>query len=279
MKRFYENKNFRLKISQDFNAESPREWDNLGKMVCWHRRYNLGDKHDYPDLETFWESLAAEVGLEVKVDWDEEQIKEINSKVIILPLYLYDHGGITMNTGGFNYPWDSGQVGWIYCTKEKFRKETGYMEDELFNPDPHRNPKQGEHVRIKGHENKDWGKILSIDSQQSGIQVVVDFDYNKIPSARKLDNIVTVPLTDIVEVMANRAQEMLIDEVKTYNQYLTSDVYSFTFSSKRRCGECGHVHFHTIDSASGFYGRESLLDEIKDYLGNEYAEVLESVGV
>ena len=56
----------------------------------------------------------------------------IKQHAIILPLYLYDHGGITMNTTGFSCPWDSGQVGWIYCTKEDFIKETGYTEKELF---------------------------------------------------------------------------------------------------------------------------------------------------
>ena len=28
--------------------------------------------------------------------------------MVILPLYLYDHSGITMNTTGFSCPWDSG---------------------------------------------------------------------------------------------------------------------------------------------------------------------------
>ena len=36
--------------------------------------------------------------------------------MVILPLYLYDHSGITMNTCGFSCPWDSGQVGWIYAS-------------------------------------------------------------------------------------------------------------------------------------------------------------------
>lgn len=42
----------------------------------------------------------------------------------ILPLYLYDHSGITMSTNRFNCPWDSGQVGYIYLTREKYEKET-----------------------------------------------------------------------------------------------------------------------------------------------------------
>jgi len=94
-----------IKIYPDEMAESPREWDNLGTMICFHRRYNLGDKH----------SLSV------------EEAKALASRedVISLPLYLYDHSGITMNTTGFHCPWDSGQVGFIYVTKEKVRKEFG----------------------------------------------------------------------------------------------------------------------------------------------------------
>lgn len=39
-----------------------------------------------------------------------------------LPLYIYEHSGITMNVGGFSCPWDSGQAGWIYTTKEEIVK-------------------------------------------------------------------------------------------------------------------------------------------------------------
>jgi len=45
--------------------------------------------------------------------------------LVILPLYLYDHSGITMNTTGFSCPWDSGQVGWIYATKKDVKKWYG----------------------------------------------------------------------------------------------------------------------------------------------------------
>ena len=41
----------------------------------------------------------------------------------ILPLYLYDHSGITISTGPFSCNWDSGQVGWIFVSKDKVKKE------------------------------------------------------------------------------------------------------------------------------------------------------------
>lgn len=47
---------YNLQVFRDEYAENPCEWDNLGKMVCWHRRYNLGDKHDYESPQDFYES-------------------------------------------------------------------------------------------------------------------------------------------------------------------------------------------------------------------------------
>jgi hypothetical protein len=85
-----------IKLYHDPDPESPREWDNLGVMFCKHRRYNLGDKNAAPPP---------------------------NANVVRLPLYLYDHSGITISTRPFSCPWDSGQVGFIYCTHEKIRQE------------------------------------------------------------------------------------------------------------------------------------------------------------
>lgn len=57
---------------------------------------------------------------------------------VVLPLFLYDHGGITMSTGAFCCSWDSGQVGFIYITKEKMAVEgwdkehaTKYLQGEV----------------------------------------------------------------------------------------------------------------------------------------------------
>jgi hypothetical protein len=96
--------NYELEILQDESPESPREWGNLGTMVCFHRRYNLGDKHKF------------------SVEEAEEMMKG-KDICVSLPLYLYDHSGITMSTGSFSCKWDSGQIGWIFVTKEQVRKE------------------------------------------------------------------------------------------------------------------------------------------------------------
>jgi len=106
-----EYKNYKIKIHSDENPESPREWDNLGTMICFLSTYDLGDeKTDYfqKDVNIF-------------EDW-----RKVNEdRLVILPLYLYDHSGITMSTTRFSCPWDSGQVGWIYAFTKDIVEEFG----------------------------------------------------------------------------------------------------------------------------------------------------------
>lgn len=49
-----------------------------------------------------------------------KHVRDQGDKVIaMLPLYLYQHSGITMRTTPFGDPWDSGQVGWAVITKSR----------------------------------------------------------------------------------------------------------------------------------------------------------------
>ena len=122
------------RIEQDSDPMNPRtECDNLGTMLCWHSRYTLGDEQ-YTTRETPEFFIANLGGFDEDYIWDdgredfhqEAAEKRAYEEYIILSLYLYDHGGITMNTGGFSCGWDSGQVGWIIVSKEDVRKEYGW---------------------------------------------------------------------------------------------------------------------------------------------------------
>lgn len=136
---------------EEYLDESPRDWDNLGTMVCWHSRHRLGDKHTHRNVEEMVDSLLTEKEAESirrreEVSWERRcspmhgdeyfkanaELKEYIQKLkwdavwkryVFLPLYLYDHSGITMSTGAFSCPWDSGQVGYIYVSREKAMKE------------------------------------------------------------------------------------------------------------------------------------------------------------
>lgn len=112
-----------IKIYQDPDPESPREWSNLGTLICWHRRYRLGDSHQYDSSETFLRDIAS-VSDQSDLSMDRLQDRAAR-KAIILPVFLYDHSGLAMNTIGFHCPWDSGQVGFVYVTLEEVRNEFG----------------------------------------------------------------------------------------------------------------------------------------------------------
>ena len=187
-------------IEYDPDPQNPRDplyQDNITTMTCWHRRYNLGDEHDFKSVRDFLTNLTekyvsypeffrfvqdggvwqlrlqelrqteVDVGAEdpkyvlecrdgsMGEDWwmstgclVSEDLKRVrgpeltgdglldyldgrelegllgaSANVLVKPLYLYDHGGISISTGSFigramHAEWDSGQVGYVHMDKK-----------------------------------------------------------------------------------------------------------------------------------------------------------------
>jgi hypothetical protein len=111
--------NKRLEIYQDEDPENPRDWDNLGKLICFHRRYSLGDKHDYKNTDyAGWDEL-------------EEQLRK-DGAIIVLPLFLYDHSGLWIKVGSFqgmlaqgHAEFDSGKIGFACIFHADLVREYG----------------------------------------------------------------------------------------------------------------------------------------------------------
>ena len=102
---------YRFRLIHDETPNSPREWDNLGTIVAWHSRYDLGDESGGEDPSQWYR------------DWKTE-----NPDGMIFPLFMYDHGGIALSVRSFmgrahHAEWDSGQVGWVYVTRAKLVDE------------------------------------------------------------------------------------------------------------------------------------------------------------
>lgn len=90
----------------DHGAENPREaFDHLGTVLLTRQcRYTFGDAFVDPvSLQGFAN----------------------DRRYITLPIYAYEHSGITINTTGFSCPWDSGQSGIIYVEKATAIAEFG----------------------------------------------------------------------------------------------------------------------------------------------------------
>jgi hypothetical protein len=100
-----------LIVTYDDCAESPREWDNLTKMLFFGKHKHLGDKHNInADDYNGWNEL-------------EEAIKKEYDVVMIKKVYAYIHSGMTISTQSFSCPWDSGVLGFVIITKADLRKE------------------------------------------------------------------------------------------------------------------------------------------------------------
>ena len=162
-----EYKGYIINIDYDEDPMNPREFfEPAATMVCWHSRYNLGDSESWKDSNGKRKSKQLSDNYEESIDllyelagvdrneyqeqehektgtWDDmtrdQLFKLIEEKgTIISSLYLYDHSGITISMGSFGCPWDSGQIGYIYMTKESIEKEgwtpeqaMKYMEGEV----------------------------------------------------------------------------------------------------------------------------------------------------
>lgn len=237
---------YRLKIMMDDDPTSPREWDNVGTMACWHGRYVLGDEQPTSDPHEYMLGIIGEVDgdFEEKLnEWREEQWnlrcepvegdvyrkaqaeldREYNEKIeekldeiaIVLPLYLYDHGGITMRTSSFSCPWDSGQVGFIYALKTKVLEECGGDSDE--------------------------------EKLQTGVKI-------------------------------------LTGEVESYDQYLRGDIWGFQMEKAKLPPDVDvnelDPNDNTLDwedheSCWGFHGNDVEESGMLDHIGNEFREAAE----
>ena len=224
-----------LQIHPDHDPESPRQYDNIFTMVCWHNRYNLGDVQpkDSPTEycermieevdEQFLEDLEEEAGEffdanpydplaygqyeRVHREWHEIYEERIATKLaehyFSLPLYLYDHSGITMSTGSFGCPWDSGQVGFIFIPRT--------VAAENWNGD-----------------DKPFPQIRSTamgDREFASLEELVHF--------------------------------YMRSDVEVYDQYLTGDVYGFVLLDEEGEQE---------DSCWGFYGGDWRTNGITDHV-------------
>lgn len=135
-----EGNKYTLEVIQDEYPDDPRNWSNVCTMVCWHRRYKLGDDHSFESPDEFMQHLYLDV---IGKHWCDEHesddwqdvYKELQNTdlVLIKQINLYDHSGITIPTSS-GYPYndrrDSCCVGFIYVTKKTIFKECGGITEE-----------------------------------------------------------------------------------------------------------------------------------------------------
>ena len=99
-----------LQIVYDYGAEDPRK-----EFDCNVGRFAVKGSCRYVDDE-------ANLDLEFCSREDDEKSLGGNKNIVAwLPVYVYDHSGVAMNTTGFHCPRDSGQIGYIVAFREDVR--------------------------------------------------------------------------------------------------------------------------------------------------------------
>ena len=102
-----------LKIFYDGDTENPRSWDNLTKFVLNHKKYGFPNELNI-NFEDFssWEEVKNYLKKELKA-------------VIIKPVSMYEHSGISLYLDKVLSSFDSGQLGFICVLEEDIKKEYG----------------------------------------------------------------------------------------------------------------------------------------------------------
>ena len=133
----YTEKGFNVTIWQDTDTESPLEYEKPFAITYKSgSRYTLGNE-PVSDPQEWKAEKVSEYIAGYYETWDsntdtlgEERANtaldnHFNRLFIALPVFAHIHGGIALNCGGFNCPWDSGQSGAIYASRKAIRKEWG----------------------------------------------------------------------------------------------------------------------------------------------------------
>ena len=157
-----------VKIVQDGDVETPRNWSNLSKMIFTGSYKHLGDKHEV-DFDEEFDSRQDFIGR-----GEEIVRKHFKDVAVCYAVYMYKHSGESISiyySGQYTCRWDSGTIGFVIVTKEDIRKEY--------------NIKRVTQKYVDKCENIVRGEIKTLDQYISGEvygYVVEDKDENVIDS-------------------------------------------------------------------------------------------------
>ena len=114
-----------LKIYYDSDAENPRESIDYDSVIAYKSQYTLGEEIIPEPID--W--LEEKLNVPKKYEYSNARLAELEAiffdRFIAKRIYLYEHSGLAVSTSPFSNKWDSGQVGYIYISKEKVRANYG----------------------------------------------------------------------------------------------------------------------------------------------------------
>lgn len=121
----YERNGCEVAIGYDSDPPNPRtEFDNVGKL-CFQASRKYLSPNEAP-FEIDWETYKS-LATDNEMYWAcvEKRVRRQADVAVLLPVYRFEHSGVAYSVKPFSCGWDSGRVGFIYCTKEDVQNEWG----------------------------------------------------------------------------------------------------------------------------------------------------------
>lgn len=118
------------------------------KFYNCHKGYNLSEKaYNFRSMDSCLDRMIRDlIPWKFKAQWiddcleygyDKSEVAKVLETIgrfaYIMPVYAYEHDGITLPTGRFADMWDSGQIGWIAIRKADFTHEYLSKKDRRLN--------------------------------------------------------------------------------------------------------------------------------------------------
>lgn len=237
-----------LQVMYDDEPLNPREdYDNFGHMMCWHRRYNLGDENRFADPNDFLKNLVQRTASEYAII---RYARFGKSDTICLSYDKSAHGWSIESYNSYFKKW----------YREDFME--GRLED---------NTRDVADCLIEAMSDSDLLKIASVENvilplnlyDHSGLRMSADSFIGKAQHAEWDSGQVGWIYATASEIRAEygsvsaenveRARQRLLSEVQDYDYYLSGQCYGY------RLYENGEE----TDSCWGFLGYlEDVLKEI-----------------
>lgn len=268
------NGTYTLFLVEDIDPVNPREdYEPIGKMVCWHRRYSLGDAHDYDSPIDFLRDLYRH-SISDNAQRLVQYLKEKKARGAYLQYNRHTHewdlyGYYSLRTalGNSEPEWEIAESapasqlnagGWFFdamldvLTIDDLKELLSERKDILILPlylydHSIQSISTGSFIGRAQHAEWDSGQVGYIYAEPTAIQTV----YGAI-SPETMD----------------RARQALEAEVEIYDAYLRGECYGFKLYKD---GE-------EIDSCWGFLGGiDGLKEDLRANLPPEGAELVDQL--
>lgn len=70
---------------------------------------------------------------------------------------------------------------------------------------------------------------------------------------------------ELTDEVLGKAEEVLRNEVKNYDAYISGEMYGYQIVDKHACPECGTEHEEIVDSCWGFFTKENIIERWNEF--------------